>query len=138
MVLREISGIPMSCSCRGTTMAPLRNYQAVALRTFDDWIKYGGSGRGFNSDVAFITTHNGSTSKAAVVNAVGGHGFEWGGNIGFDASIFGYPANLNRGQIMWACWGRSSDGWIGAHKFNRIAGYGFGGWCIWWPLARQI
>ena len=103
------------------------SYQAAVLRTFTDWISYGESGRGFNSDVAFVTTYNGSTSRAAVVNAVGGHGFEWGGGFGFDVSIFGYPANRNGGQIMWACWGTSGTGWTGTYRFNRISGCNFGG-----------
>lgn len=103
------------------------SYQAAVLRTFNDWIDYGESGRGFNSDIAFVTTYNGSTSGATVVNAVGGHGLKWGGGFGFDVSVFGYPANLNGGQIMWACWGTSGTGWIGAYEFNHIAGCNFGG-----------
>ena len=102
-------------------------YQAATLRTFVDWIDYGQSGRGFNSDVAFVTTYNGSTSGAAVVNAVGGHGLRWGGGTEFDVSIFGYPTNLDGGQIMWACWGTTQTGWNGSYKFNHIAGCNFGG-----------
>lgn len=108
----------------GTTYG---TYQAATLRTFTDWINYGESGRGFNSDVAFVTTYDGSTSEAPVVNAVGGHGFRWGGGFGFDVSVFGYPANLNGGQIMWACWGTSGTGWLGVYEFNHIAGCNFGG-----------
>ena len=37
-------------------------YQAATLRTLNNWINYGESGRGFNSDVAFVTTYSGSTS----------------------------------------------------------------------------
>ena len=61
------------------------------------------------------------------MNAVGGHGFRWGGGFGFDVSVFGYPVNLNGDQIMWACWGTSGTGWIGAYEFNYIAGCNFGG-----------
>lgn len=102
-------------------------YQAATLRTLNNWINYGESGRGFNSDVAFVTTYSGSTSGDTVVNAVGGHGFRWGGGTGFDVSIFGYPTNLSGGQSMWACWGSSQTGWNGLYKFNHITGCDFGG-----------
>lgn len=51
----------------GTTYG---TYQAATLRTLTDWINYGESGRGFNSDVAFVTTYDGSTSGAPVVSTL--------------------------------------------------------------------
>lgn len=52
---------------------PYGTFSAQTLRTFTDWINYGESARGFNSDVAFITTYA-NASGSRVVNAVGGHG----------------------------------------------------------------
>ena len=77
---------------------PYGTFQAYRMRTYDDWINYGESGRGYNSDVGFVTTFTNASGRR-VVDAVGGHGTRYGGSRAFDASIFGYPANLDRGQV---------------------------------------
>ena len=107
---------------------PCGTFTAYTMRTFNDWITYqeGGTGRGFNSDVAFVTTYNG-TKGGRVLDTVGGHGLEWGGGFGFDASIFGYPGNLNGGQVMWACRGKTGSRYVGFYRENSISGCNFGG-----------
>ena len=115
---------------------PYGTFSAKTLRTFTDWINYGESGRGFNSDVAFVTTYA-NASGSRVVNAVGGHGLWNGGSRTFDVSVFGYPANLNNGQRMWACWGTSGSRWIGAYHFSSISGCDFGGGASGGPWLYQ-
>lgn len=107
---------------------PYGTFTAYTMRTFNDWITYqeARSGRGFNSDVAFITTYRG-TKGGRVVDTVGGHGLEYGGGFGFNASIFGYPGNLNGGQVMWACWGHTGSRYVGLYRENSISGCNFGG-----------
>ena len=80
--------------------APKGKFQAASLRAYKDWIDKGGnnSAVGFNSDVAFVTTHDG-TSGGKVNEKVGGHGIIAGGSWTFGVDIFGYPANLDRGQV---------------------------------------
>jgi hypothetical protein len=100
------------------------------MRTYDDWINYGERGRGFNSDVGFVTTYA-NASALRVVDAVGGHGTRYGGSRVFDVSIFGYPGNLNGGQVMWACWGTTGTRWIfdfpWFYEFPSLSGCNFGG-----------
>jgi V8-like Glu-specific endopeptidase len=105
---------------------PYGTFQAYRLRTYSDWINYGESGRGFNSDVGFVTTFTNAWGQR-VVDAVGGHGTQSGGSRVFDVDIFGYPANLNQGQIMWACWGTTGTRWIGFYLFPSLSGCNFGG-----------
>lgn len=106
--------------------APYGTFQAAVLRTYDDWINYGETGRGFNSDVGFATTYS-NASGQLLVNAVGGNGTQWGGSTNFDADIFGYPGNLNNGEIMWACWGTTGTQSIDGYNFSSISGCNFGG-----------
>lgn len=105
---------------------PYGSFSAHTLRTFSDWIGHGESGRGFNSDVAFVTTYSNSHGSR-VVNAVGGHGLQTGGSRNSPVSLFGYPGNRSNGQLMWACWGTSSTRSIGVYRFHSISGCGFGG-----------
>ena len=105
---------------------PRGTFQAYTMRTYNDWIDYGESGRGFNSDVAFVTTYT-NASGQRVVDAVGGHGTQYGGSRVFDVDIFGYPGNLNGGEVMWACWGTTGTRWIGLYEFSSIDGCNFGG-----------
>jgi V8-like Glu-specific endopeptidase len=107
---------------------PQGTFRAKTLRTLAGWINFGETGRGFNSDVAFVTTYASDTTGDRVVDAVGGHGLITGGNeYVFDVSIFGYPVNLNNGQIMWACWGRTGIRVLGEYLFPTISGCNFGG-----------
>lgn len=115
---------------------PYGAFSANTLRTFTDWINYGESGRGFNSDVAFVTTYS-NASGSRVVNAVGCHGLWSGDSRAFDVSLFGYPANLNDGQRMRACWGTSGSRWIGHYHFSSISGCDFGGGASGGPWLYQ-
>ena len=54
MAAQEKIGIPIGIFAPGySNGATYGTYQAATLRTLNDWINYGESGRGFNSDVAF-------------------------------------------------------------------------------------
>ncbi|RLV55051.1 hypothetical protein D9V41_13225 [Aeromicrobium phragmitis] len=100
-------------------------FVAYALRTFSDWATYGGSARGYNSDVAFVTLYNNEYGER-VVDAVGGHGIVTGGGVSFETDIFGYPANLNDGQLMWACSGTTGATVQAFYLFHRMSGCNFG------------
>lgn len=104
---------------------PEGEFPATSFRAFDEWITYGVSGQGFNSDVAFVTTDvNGSGER--VVDAVGGHGLKTGGSPEFEATLFGYPGNLDAGERMWSCQGMTGTRQIGTFLFPSITGCGFG------------
>ncbi|MDI3329572.1 MAG: hypothetical protein QJR09_02405 [Micrococcus sp.] len=105
---------------------PEATFPAASFRAFDEWITYGASGRGFNSDVAFVTTEV-NESGETVVDAVGGHGLTTGGSPGFAATVFGYPVNLDAGERMWSCVGTTDTQQIGSYLFPSISGCGFGG-----------
>ncbi|MFJ3391601.1 trypsin-like serine peptidase [Leifsonia aquatica] len=105
---------------------PYGTFTASRLRTFSDWINHGQTGLGFNSDVAFVTTYT-STSGSKLVNAVGGHRLTYGGNYDFDASNFGYPGNLDSGEVMWACWGTTGSRLNSLYRFHSMSGCNFGG-----------
>lgn len=109
---------------------PYGTFQAKTLRTFQGWINNGESRLGFERDVAFVTTYN-NTSGQKVVNAVGGYGLTTGGSRNFDVTVFGYPGNLNSGEVMWACWGETTtytwpDSLFSSSRFPKISGCNFG------------
>jgi V8-like Glu-specific endopeptidase len=104
---------------------PEGTFPATSYRALDDWITYGVSGRGFNSDVAFVTTDT-NESGETVVDAVGGHGLATGGNLEFEATLFGYPVNLDAGERMWSCRGTTGTQQIDTFLFPSISGCGFG------------
>ena len=106
--------------------APHGVFPAKTFRTFTDWIDYGESPRGFNSDIAFVNVFP-NQRGIKLVHAVGGHGLETGSFPHFYASIFGYPLNLSSGREMWACWGPTSPTFYGKYKFNALYGCKFGG-----------
>lgn len=114
---------------------PYGMFSARTFRTFNEWIQNGQSFRGFNSDVAFVTTY--ANSYGRVVDAVGGHGLWIGGSLDFDVSLFGYPMNLNNGEIMWACWGRSGVMAEKGYWFPAISGCNFGGGASGGPWLYQ-
>ncbi|QDW62836.1 peptidase [Oerskovia sp. KBS0722] len=108
--------------------APHGKFTAYTMRTMNDWINYGPEWRGFNSDVAFVTTNSSSTGKGLVVNAVGGHGLITGGSeYAWSTDMFGYPGNLQSGQVMYACSGGTGKWSASGYSFSRITGCGFGG-----------
>ncbi len=109
---------------------PHGTFQAKTLHTFKDWVDYGNStlfrARGYDRDVAFVSTYQ-NESGQKVVNAVGGYGLQVGGSREFDVSVFGYPGNLDNGEVMWACWGRTGTYRILWHAYPSISGCDFGG-----------
>lgn len=105
---------------------PYGTFTASYFRTFDDWINHGESGRGFNSDVAFVTTN--PVGGRNLVNAVGGFGLTTGGSAyKFPATVLGYPVNKEGGEVMKACAGDTVTRHIVLYKFPSINGCGFGG-----------
>ena len=108
--------------------APKGKFQAASLRAYKDWIDKGGnnSAVGFNSDVAFVTTHDG-TSGGKVNEKVGGHGIIAGGSWTFGVDIFGYPANLDRGQAMKSCSSKTARAQMQSWYFYTVQGCNFEG-----------
>jgi V8-like Glu-specific endopeptidase len=104
---------------------PEGTFPATSFRALDEWIAYGASGRGFNSDVAFVTTET-NDSGETVVDAVGGHGLATGGSPEFEATLFGYPGNLDAGERMWTCRGTTDAQQVDTFVFPTISGCGFG------------
>jgi len=115
-----------------------------------DWIDYGeiktgvNAYRGYNSDFVFITTNNNNWGQR-VIDSVGGHGlWTYNGGPMFDASIFGYPQNINGGEIMQACWGTTQSATGGVYNFSLMGGCNFGGgssggpWLDWYNNATGI
>jgi len=111
-------------------LRPYGTFQAYRMRTYSDWINFGETGRGFNSDVGFVTTY-GNASGQLVVDAVGGHGTRYGGSHQFDVSIFGYPVNRDGGEAMWACWGTTGSHLVFDfpvyYELPTLSGCNFGG-----------
>jgi V8-like Glu-specific endopeptidase len=104
---------------------PEGTFPATSYRALDDWITYGVSGRGFNSDVAFVTTDTNENDET-VVDAVGGYGLATGGSPEFEATLFGYPGNLDAGERMWSCLGTTGTQQIDTFLFPSISGCDFG------------
>ena len=108
---------------------PYGTFQARIMRTYNDWIQNGPSGKGFNSDVAFVNTFNNEKGQK-LTDTVGGHGIVTGGSYGFDATVYGYPGNIDNGESMQVCTGRTGTRTIGLFTrwyFHNIEGCNFGG-----------
>jgi len=103
---------------------PWGSFYAYTARTFADWIDYGKSWKGYKSDVAFVTTYDG-TYGGRVVDDIGGQGFGYGGGDSFVANIFGYPGNIDNGQIMKGCVGTNHIHAYVTYNFRRISGCNF-------------
>lgn len=107
-------------------------FTAYAFRTFRDWVRYGGrTARGFNSDVAFVTTNRSPATHKRLVAGFGGMGLRTGGGYRLPITVFGYPANLSGGENQYACRGRTGKRSLGRrghrHHFLSIRGCHFGG-----------
>ena len=105
---------------------PYGTFQAKTFTTFQGWIDNGEGRLGFERDVAFVTTYT-NASGQKVVDAVGGYGLRTGGSKNFDVTVFGYPGNLDGGERMWACWGRTTTHRWWLSSFPKITGCNFGG-----------
>lgn len=71
------------------------------------------------------------------MNTVGGHGLTYGGSYDFDVSNFGYPGNLDGGEVMWACWGTTGSRFYSLYQFHSISGCNFGGGASGGPWLSQ-
>jgi V8-like Glu-specific endopeptidase len=106
---------------------PFGTFTASQIRTMNDWISYGSTGRGLNSDVAFVTT-NSNANGVRLVDAVGGHGIATSGSeYAFDLRLFGYPANLEQGERQRGCAGAAATRSLDGYVFHSISGCDFGG-----------
>jgi len=84
--------------------SPHGAFPAFVFWSMSEWVIYGSSTRGWNSDVAFVTTET-NEAGVRVVDAVGGHGLVHGGSYSFNATILGYPENIENGEVMQLCSG---------------------------------
>ena len=105
-------------------------FTAYRFRVFNEWIRYGrDDGRGFNSDVGFVTTNKNVTSRRRVVDAVGGMGLKTGGPYELGITLIGYPINRARGEEQKSCKGKTGKRKLGAssrYRFVSISGCRFG------------
>lgn len=77
-------------------------FTATNKRTYNDWINYGVSPRGYNSDVALVTTARNGINLT-VEQRVGGFGLFIGGSYEFDAQVYGYPTASSGGEVQITC-----------------------------------
>ncbi|MDP9830969.1 trypsin-like serine peptidase [Kineosporia succinea] len=106
---------------------PYGTFSAKTFQTLSDWVTYGVTPRGLNSDVAFVSTYLNAGGQK-LVDAVGGHGIVTGGSeYAFDVSIFGYPGNISSGNVMQACYGSTGPRTDSGYTFSTIYGCNFGG-----------
>jgi V8-like Glu-specific endopeptidase len=104
---------------------PYGTFQAHTLHTFKAWINYGGTTRGWGRDVGVISTYRNEKDQR-LVKVVGGNGLMISKSYRFTAAIFGYPSNLDSGEVMWVCQGMV--GKTQAVPFtSKIVGCNFGG-----------
>jgi len=90
------------------------------------WVNQTSFYQGNNSDVAFVTT-NTNHQNLRVVEAVGGHGIVAnGGGYNFNTKIFGYPGNLQAGQVMYSYAGNTYQRLASGYYFVSINGCNFG------------
>lgn len=104
--------------------APYGKFQARTLHTFQAWIRYGGTTRGWGRDVAFLSTYTNGNNRR-LVNVVGGNGLKISESFRFKASVFGYPSNLSDGEVMRSCTGQAVK-FDGVPYTSKIVGCNFG------------
>ncbi len=103
---------------------PHGTFQARTLHTFRTWIEKGGTDQGWYRDVGMITTFaNGQGER--VVSAVGGNGLKIDQYYRWPVAVFGYPSNLDNGQVMWGCTGMTRKSGVAA-RTSLISGCDFG------------
>jgi V8-like Glu-specific endopeptidase len=105
--------------------APYGMFQARTLHTFRAWTRYGGTTRGWGRDVGFLSTYTNASNKR-LVKTVGGNGLMISKSFRFTAAIFGYPSNLDNGEVMRACKGTAAKVKAVPHT-SKIVGCNFGG-----------
>ncbi|MFC8798322.1 trypsin-like serine peptidase [Promicromonospora sp. NPDC057138] len=103
---------------------PYGTFQARTLHTFRTWIEKGGTNQGWYRDVGMITTYaNGRGQR--VVSAVGGNGLKIDQYYRWPTTTFGYPYNLDDGQVMWGCQDMTRKSGV-APRTSLISGCNFG------------
>ena len=73
---------------------PQGTFHAQYLHTLHDWAVNGENGKGFNSDVGFVTTMDNEQGKHVADVVGGGHKLVTAKNAQFNATVFGYPGNI--------------------------------------------
>lgn len=106
--------------------APQGAYPATEAWLTRAWVKNGGNATGFNSDFAFMRLAKNDDGKK-VVNVVGGNGLTVGGPFALRLRIFGYPGNIQQGEVQKTCAKKTTKLRFGRFDFRRISGCRFGG-----------
>ena len=83
---------------------PYGTFPAYHMHAMDEWQREADPdhGKGFESDVAFVTTKNNERGQR-LVDTVGGHRLVLSDRTDFDTTIIGYPQNVNGGETMEVC-----------------------------------
>ena len=112
---------------------PYGTFHAQYMHTLRDWVNNGDdqtSGarkfKGYASDVGFVTVKDNEQGKH-LTDVVGGHKLVTGKTSKFNATVFGYPSNLNNGESLQICNG-NTFALQGGDKlsFNGVKGCNFG------------
>ena len=102
---------------------PYGTFQAQHFHVLQDYIHRGNdAGSDWNSDVAFVTTKDSEQGKR-LVDAVGGHKVVTGKTTEFNATIFGYPHNIDKGLTLQTCSKMTKDTWANRkYHFHTVTG----------------
>ena len=106
---------------------PQGTFHAQYLHTLHDWAVNGENGKGFNSDVGFVTTMDNEQGKHVADVVGGGHKLVTAKNAQFNATVFGYPGNINNGQNQQICNTNTIKNPLEGFDFYRVNGCNFGG-----------
>jgi len=101
------------------------SFPAFMFWALPGWVNYGLSPAGLNADVAFVVTDVNLLGQR-VVDAVGGYGLAYGGGYEFDATIFGYPVNIENGLVQQGCANATEPVSFGWYTFISVGGCNFG------------
>ena len=103
---------------------PYGTFPAYHMHAMDEWQREADPdhGKGFESDVAFVTTKDSEQGKR-LVDAVGGHKVVTGKTTEFNATIFGYPHNIDKGLTLQTCSKMTKDTWANRkYHFHTVTG----------------
>ena len=107
---------------------PYGTFPAYHMHAMDEWQREADPdhGKGFESDVAFVTTKNNERGQR-LVDTVGGHRLAVSDRTDFDTTIIGYPQNVNGGETMEVCKNTTRRIVNNGFPFLQVWGCGFGG-----------
>ena len=107
---------------------PYGTFPAYHMHAMDEWQREADPdhGKGFESDVAFVTTKNNERGQR-LVDTVGGHRLAVSDRTDFDTTIIGYPQNVNGGETMEVCKKTTRRIVNNGFPFLQVWGCGFGG-----------